>query len=617
MKNLYRISLFASAINFVFALITLTDAGKHFALLLLGAEDLEVNELFFYVLGGTFLLIAIVLLFLSISLLKQGVKAIKNLSTDIDKFVEGANLNYETLPKGLIAPITERIKKLIFIINNATHVIKNINDQELTKKLLGKDKISLAIKDMQSNLISLKKEEDLRNRALKFSQTINQIIQNHQNDIFELGKRCLSSIASEFKGQKAKLYFVRNNNDGAKIHQIASYAEAFNKDNPHIFELGEGLVGQAVKDNKFHYTDQAPENFSTISSGLGESKPQTILIVPIQRNQQVYGAIELLSLYPISDNEIEILNQLGESLAATFMAWRNKEENDKLLEDSQELAASLREKEAELLRQQGFLKKAQDTLKDKLVMLEDETSYSKSIIEAIDRSNAAISFSPEGTILEVNNMFCSVMGFDPKELIGEPESIILPEDERNSMRHNLMWESLKTGASFTGDFKRLTNAKAEVWLNGSYNPIFNAKGEIVKIILFAQFTTEQKEAEIEHKAKLKGYERSIMAVTFKPDASILSVNELFSEVTGLKRLQLKRYDFSRILPNEDGTEMEVFNRVIETKEPAEYSGKLNLKGMEGVSIDAVLQPVPNIEGRISKVIVLIKNGQPISALKND
>ncbi|MGY6562573.1 MAG: PAS domain S-box protein [Luteibaculaceae bacterium] len=619
MRNLFKITLVFAIISILFALFALTELGQNSLAYVLNIPNKESLIPYFYLSGILSLICGLIFLLVAITLKSSGIDVTQKLSKDLTAYTEGNDIDTENLPTGLLGNLILAIKKLIGVIKNAEFLLENISDSEKVKNLFGKDKISQAIKKMQENLQQIKQEEQVRSKSLTFQGRINEIIQENQSDIWELGKNTLSTMAKEYSIQKGKMYYLKQTEDNTEpiIETIAAYADFFDKEKPNQISLGEGLVGQAIKDNQFTFSDNVPENYDSVNSGLGTSKPKTLAIIPIHRNQVCYGAFEVLSLHSLEPHEIETLKNIGETLGTTFMAWRNKEENDKLFQASQELAISLKEKETELLKQQGFLKKAQDMLKDKLVVLEDETSYSKSIIEAIDRSNAAISLSPDAIILEANNMFCSVMGFTPEELKKQPEAIILPEDERNSTRHKLMWESLKTGASFTGDFKRLARSGNEVWLNGSYNPIFNAKGEIVKIILFAQFTTEQKEAELEHKAKIKGYEKSVMALTFKTDGSIISTNELFSESTGLKRLQLKRYNFGRMLQGLEKEAEEVFNTVIKTQEQAEFNAILNLKNIEPIEVVALLQPIPSIDGKTSKVLVTLKVQKPISVLSND
>lgn len=124
-------------------------------------------------------------------------------------------------------------------------------------------------------------------------------------------------------------------------------------------------------------------------------------------------------------------------------------------------------------------------------------------LEAINRSNAIIYFDLEGFILGVNSIFLKTMGFGENEhekVIGKHHSIFVSYEYSNSEDYVKFWEKLKSGKFFGGEFERKKIDGSSVYLQATYNPIYNENGEITKIMKIASDITNtvknQKEIEV-------------------------------------------------------------------------------------------------------------------------
>lgn len=93
---------------------------------------------------------------------------------------------------------------------------------------------------------------------------------------------------------------------------------------PNPFKEGEGINGQVVRSRKAVLITNLPDEYLTIISGLGQSKPKYLLIAPIMTGDDVIGIIELASFSElnididdfsvlISDFVSGKLNQLSKS----------------------------------------------------------------------------------------------------------------------------------------------------------------------------------------------------------------------------------------------------------------------------------------------------------------
>lgn len=137
-----------------------------------------------------------------------------------------------------------------------------------------------------------------------------------------------------------------------------------------------------------------------------------------------------------------------------------------------------------------IIKYAIDVTKEKIVY----NNY-KSQLDAINRSNAIIEFSTDGYIQLVNDNFLDIVGYTKDEILGKHHSIFLTEEEKGSDSYKNFWDSLRVGEFLTGEFKRVNRTGREVWIRGSYNPVLDSKGKVIKVIKYALDVTQHKKAQ--------------------------------------------------------------------------------------------------------------------------
>lgn len=116
---------------------------------------------------------------------------------------------------------------------------------------------------------------------------------------------------------------------------------------------------------------------------------------------------------------------------------------------------------------------------------ENELLDLKNTINAASKSMALIEFNIDGEILDANENFLKVMKYKKNEIVGKHHFIFCDEDYVNSSAYKKFWEDLRSGIFQSGQFIRYDKNKSPVYLEASYNPVYNQDGRVYKIIKFA------------------------------------------------------------------------------------------------------------------------------------
>lgn len=110
-------------------------------------------------------------------------------------------------------------------------------------------------------------------------------------------------------------------------------------------------------------------------------------------------------------------------------------------------------------------------------------------LAAVERVQASIEFTTDGVILNANENFLSVVGYALSEIKGRHHRMFVDPAYAESTAYAEFWRKLNAGDFVAEEFKRIGKGGREVWIQASYNPVFDAKGRVVKVVKFATEVT--------------------------------------------------------------------------------------------------------------------------------
>jgi methyl-accepting chemotaxis protein len=115
----------------------------------------------------------------------------------------------------------------------------------------------------------------------------------------------------------------------------------------------------------------------------------------------------------------------------------------------------------------------------------------KGQLEAIHKSQAVIEFNLDGTIKTANENFLNTVGYSLEEIKGQHHRLFVDDAFANSTEYKRFWDALSRGAYQAGEYKRVSKGGREVWIQASYNPIFDPDGNPFKVVKYATDITDQ------------------------------------------------------------------------------------------------------------------------------
>ncbi|XXE15067.1 PAS domain-containing methyl-accepting chemotaxis protein [Pseudomonas sp. Z1-12] len=121
----------------------------------------------------------------------------------------------------------------------------------------------------------------------------------------------------------------------------------------------------------------------------------------------------------------------------------------------------------------------------------------EAFIKALSRSTAIIEFDPNGIILTANESFLRAVGYTLDQIKGKHHRIFCGHDEASSPAYAAFWETLNKGEFVAGRFKRVDSHGRTIWLEASYNPVYDEQNKLYKFVKFATVITEQVDRESE------------------------------------------------------------------------------------------------------------------------
>lgn len=166
------------------------------------------------------------------------------------------------------------------------------------------------------------------------------------NNITILSKSIITELVNYMDVNQGGI-FVINEVDKNDVHleMLACYAYGRDRYSKRRLELGEGIVGTTFLEKETVLMTDVPNGYTEITSGLGESTPSSIMVVPLKTDDKVLGVIELASFNEFQAYEKEFVEKIAASIATSVVNVKVAEETTKLLTLSKDQTKKMKDQE--------------------------------------------------------------------------------------------------------------------------------------------------------------------------------------------------------------------------------------------------------------------------------
>ena len=225
-------------------------------------------------------------------------------------------------------------------------------------------------------------------------------------------------------------------------------------------------------------------------------------------------------------------------------------------------------------------------------------------ISAIGKSQAVISFNLDGTIIEANANFLGATGYALNEIKGQHHRLFVDPAFAASTDYAQFWEALRRGEYQSGEYQRFGKGGKEVWIQASYNPIFDVNGKPNKVVKYATDITTQKLQNADFSGQIDAIGKSQAVIAFDLNGNILEANNNFLGATGYELGDIKGRHHSMFVAPSFASSVE-YAQFWDALRRGEYqSGEYQRfgKGGKEVWIQASYNPIMDMNGKPFKVV---------------
>ena len=206
-----------------------------------------------------------------------------------------------------------------------------------------------------------KLEDEQRNWATTGVAKFSDILRQDNDKLDVLSYNVISNLVKYMDANQGGIFII-NDNDKLNIfiELVACYAYNRKRHLEKNMQLGEGLIGRCILEKETIYLTDIPDNYVKINSGLGDSNPRSLLLVPLAMNDSVFGVIEIASFKEIQAYQIEFVVKIAEIIAATLSTVKINMKTSELLEQSHIQAEELAAQEEEMRQNMEELRATQE-----------------------------------------------------------------------------------------------------------------------------------------------------------------------------------------------------------------------------------------------------------------
>lgn len=225
-------------------------------------------------------------------------------------------------------------------------------------------------------------------------------------------------------------------------------------------------------------------------------------------------------------------------------------------------------------------------------------------LAAINKTQGVIEFDLTGKIFAVNKNFAAVTGYSENEIVGNHHSMFVEPAYKSSHEYKAFWDKLARGEAEGGQVHRIGKGGKEIWLQATYNPIFDMNGKPYKVVKYATDITAEKLKNADFEGQLAAINSVQSVIEFTMDGAVTAVNEIFAKATGYSEKEIVGNHHSMFveLAYKTSHEYKAFWDNLRKGEAQIGRIKRIGKGGKEIWLNAIYAPIKDLNGKPLKVV---------------
>ncbi len=565
---------------------------------------------------------------------------------EFDYYFKRVKVTLEQLSKGIIpeTPIEENdselgelaknINKFIESRRRIYQFIQKLKEEKYEEAVIeiqsDQDIVAIALKELSAQLAQAKKEQQERMEQDRQRRWITEglnlfsdIMRSTLNDLQSLGDAVIKNLVKYLDASVGGL-FIYEDDDPNDVHLrlLSAFAYDRKKYFTKRIEIGEGLIGTVAVDQTMVYLTDVPEDYIEIESGLGDTKPNNLLIVPLKTDRGLHGVYEIASFKKFEKYELEFAEQVANVIAATLEAVKVNARTVQLLNET-------RQKSEELAKREQELRKLMDEMKIARQEAEARAAEMSSILNAVSQALLRVEIDPEGEVTTVNDAFLRTLKLSKQQVLGEHFRYILPKEPHDL--DQIILKKLQALQIYKDTFHYKV-ADRDVWLLVQFAPILGPKNELIRILWLSIDITEQKEIElknaklleesikkseelmkahqivkrneIELKSIMEGIDQALLRAEYSVEGILLYANEKHRKTLGYKYEEVLGKSIFIFIPEEEKEEFSRLWKEVAAGQLRQLQVKRKTATGEDIWLLNQYTPIRDEQGNITKILYL-------------
>ncbi len=455
------------------------------------------------------------------------------------------------------------------------------------------DRLGKSLLEVRNSLKQARDEEKKREEEERKRRWANEgvaqfadLLRRNNEDLEKLAYSIISNLVQYLEANQGGIFLLNDNDEQDPCYELtAAYAFDRKKYLNKQVKPGEGLVGSCALEQQTIYMTDLPQDYINITSGLGGTNPDSLLLVPLKTEDQVLGVLEIASFNKFEQYQIDFVERVAQSIASTVSSAKINIKTNQLLEKSQQQAEEMKSQEEEMRQNMEEMKATQEELSRKVQdneAMQKELAKEKALLDALMNNLPDYIYfkDRESKFIRISKSMLPLFPVDSiEDMIGKSDFDFHKPEAAQEM-YDEEQEIIQQEKGFQDKIQHeYTETGKEQWVSVTKLPLYDEEGKLMGTFGISKDITHYKQLELgaqeknqklqERLNELNAYQREaqlreneatalknamdqvLWLAELDKDMGVVTANSLFLSRTGLALSDIQGQAFRSLVAGKE------------------------------------------------------------------